>query len=253
MASWQGRPDNIGEVITTPGDLLTRRSPGDLVRLPVGSNGRVLTADSSTATGLNWFTNGVGDLLGPVSSTNNAIARFNGTDGKSVKSSAATLSDAGDLATASITTPAVNSSAGLTLVTASNDNITLSPNGTGTVVCSKALTVPAGSVINFGTNGRIANNSNNSFAFQTNGGGITGTGFGVDFFYANTFFNQVSGNQVFTTSGSHLTFNGNAILGSTGQLQWSSRDIFLQPTGSNTLAVSTASGIDSSPARSPRT
>lgn len=41
--------------LTTKGDLLTHDGT-DNVRLPVGSNGQALVADSSTATGLSWTT-----------------------------------------------------------------------------------------------------------------------------------------------------------------------------------------------------
>lgn len=38
------------------GDLLVYRGEGDLVRLPVGTNGQVLTADSSSELGVKWAT-----------------------------------------------------------------------------------------------------------------------------------------------------------------------------------------------------
>lgn len=40
---------------------------------------------------------GTGDVVGPSSSTDNAIARFDGTDGKTIQSSNATIDDAGNL------------------------------------------------------------------------------------------------------------------------------------------------------------
>lgn len=36
------------------GDLLVYRGEGDLVRLPVGADGQVLTADSSAELGVRW-------------------------------------------------------------------------------------------------------------------------------------------------------------------------------------------------------
>lgn len=38
------------------GDLLVYRGEGDLVRLPVGSNGQVLTADDTAPLGIKWAT-----------------------------------------------------------------------------------------------------------------------------------------------------------------------------------------------------
>jgi len=38
------------------GDLLVYRGEGDVVRLPVGTNGQVLTADSTSELGVKWAT-----------------------------------------------------------------------------------------------------------------------------------------------------------------------------------------------------
>jgi hypothetical protein len=46
---------------------------------------------------------GVGDVSGPASSTDNALARFDGTTGKLLQNSGATLSDAGSLVVADVT------------------------------------------------------------------------------------------------------------------------------------------------------
>lgn len=46
---------------------------------------------------------GTGDVVGPASATDNALVRFDTTTGKLVQSSSASLSDAGDLATTSLT------------------------------------------------------------------------------------------------------------------------------------------------------
>lgn len=53
--------------LTTKGDLLTRSASGN-VRLPIGSDGQVLTADSSQTSGLRWAAAGGGSSL-PVSDT----------------------------------------------------------------------------------------------------------------------------------------------------------------------------------------
>jgi hypothetical protein len=60
-----------------------------------GSSGQVLTTNGSGT--LSWTTNGAGDVTGPASATDNAVARFDGTTGKLIQSSIASLSDLGDL------------------------------------------------------------------------------------------------------------------------------------------------------------
>lgn len=59
---------------------------------------------------------GSGDVTGPASSTDNALARFDSTTGKLIQNSTAILSDTGALATANVTSDyfAVNTGAGVT-------------------------------------------------------------------------------------------------------------------------------------------
>ena len=78
--------------LTTKGDLYTYSTVD--ARLGVGTNGQVLTADSAETTGLKWATvSGTGDVVGPASATDNAIARYDGTTGKLIQNSAATIAD----------------------------------------------------------------------------------------------------------------------------------------------------------------
>lgn len=51
--------DTLGKTTTTKGDILVQNST-HLVRLPVGANNMVLTADSTTATGVAWKVGGGG-------------------------------------------------------------------------------------------------------------------------------------------------------------------------------------------------
>jgi len=60
----------------------------------IGSTGQVLTVAGGVPT---WATPATGDVIGPASSTDNAIARFDSTTGKIIQNSAITLSDAGAL------------------------------------------------------------------------------------------------------------------------------------------------------------
>jgi hypothetical protein len=58
-------------------------------------SGDVLTADGLG--GASWLANGNGDVTGPASATDNAVARFDLTTGKLIQNSGATISDLGDL------------------------------------------------------------------------------------------------------------------------------------------------------------
>jgi hypothetical protein len=67
-----------------------------------GNVGKVLTVNSG-ATDVEWTTNGVGDVVGPASSTDNAIVRYDSTTGKLVQNSGVTISDANLLTTTDLT------------------------------------------------------------------------------------------------------------------------------------------------------
>lgn len=76
------------------GDLAVATGPNAASRLPVGTNGHVLTADSTQATGVKWAAAaGTGDVVGPATATDNAIVRFDGTTGKLIQNSAVTIAD----------------------------------------------------------------------------------------------------------------------------------------------------------------
>lgn len=101
-----GRQINAGEVL--PPDIADRLKiiinqgasggGGGGASLPdqTGNAGKFLTTDGSTAS---WGTPaGSGDVVGPSSATDNAIARFDTTTGKLIQNSAVTISDTGDMA-----------------------------------------------------------------------------------------------------------------------------------------------------------
>jgi hypothetical protein len=101
-----GRQINAGEVL--PPDISERLKiiinqgasggGGGGAALPdqTGNAGKFLTTDGSTAS---WGTPaGSGDVVGPASATDNAVARFDTTTGKLIQNSAVTISDTGDVA-----------------------------------------------------------------------------------------------------------------------------------------------------------
>jgi len=91
-----------------------------------GTAGQILTSNGAGVP--TWTTNAGGDVTGPASSTDNAIARFDGTTGKLIQNSVTTIDDTGAAtgfttfaASTSVTTPIVqaSNSAGLSLKNAS--------------------------------------------------------------------------------------------------------------------------------------
>lgn len=101
-----GRSINAGEVL--PPDIADRLkiiinqgangAGGGGASLPdqTGNAGKFLTTDGVDAS---WGTpSGSGDVVGPASATDNAVARFDTTTGKLIQNSAVTISDAGDMA-----------------------------------------------------------------------------------------------------------------------------------------------------------
>lgn len=92
---------------TTKGDIIARTSTLD-TRLPIGANGLVLTADSAESTGMKWgAVAGTGDVVGPASSTDNAVCRFDATTGKAIQNSSASVNDSGQLSAVGVASTAV--------------------------------------------------------------------------------------------------------------------------------------------------
>ena len=65
-------PEGGSTTLTTKGDILARNS-SETVRLPVGTNGKVLTANSSTAIGLEWVTPTVYATVANLSTLSNTV------------------------------------------------------------------------------------------------------------------------------------------------------------------------------------
>jgi hypothetical protein len=88
--TWQ-TPGAASLPTTTKGDLVVYSTSN--VRLPVGTDGQVLTAASAQPEGVQWTTagGGSGDVVGPISAVDNGICVFDSTTGKLIKDSAITL------------------------------------------------------------------------------------------------------------------------------------------------------------------
>ncbi len=73
------------------GDIYYRTAGGIFTRLPIGTTNQVLTV----AAGLPAWGAPIGDVAGPASSTDTALARFNGATGKIIQNSSVTLNGSG--------------------------------------------------------------------------------------------------------------------------------------------------------------
>lgn len=152
---------------------------------------KFLKADGTWAT-----SSGSGDVVGPGSATDNAVARFDGTTGKLIQNSAVTIADtSGDITAGKYNTVAISGSSTPTLAVTGTSSIsgsntgdqnlfsTIAVSGQSDVVADSAtdtLTLAAGSGITITTNAStdtvtIASSANNTvcLSFIIDGGGST--------------------------------------------------------------------------------
>ena len=90
-----------------------------------GTNGQVLTSNGATAPTWTTFSS-VGDVVGPATATDNALARFDGTTGKLIQNSNATLDDTGNLTLTGdlrVNGNSINSSTGVIALQLSGANV----------------------------------------------------------------------------------------------------------------------------------
>lgn len=78
-------------------------SPTDTLTVVAGTGIVITTNDSTDTLTIASSGSGTGDVVGPASATDNAIARFDLATGKLIQNSTAILSDAGDIDTVSVT------------------------------------------------------------------------------------------------------------------------------------------------------
>jgi hypothetical protein len=128
--------------------------------LPVdnGTNGQLLQTDGNG--NLSWYTNtSTGDVVGPASSTDNAVARFDGTTGKLIQNSAVTIADT----TGDITGGKYN---GMTVSTTTG-TLTIANGKTLATDNSVTFVGTDGSTVSYGTGGTIAYTANNLSVFAS--------------------------------------------------------------------------------------
>lgn len=138
-------------ILLTPDPITTTGSIALVARIApiatLGTAGQLIRVNAG-ATALEYFTAAAsGDVVGPASATDNAVARFDGTTGKLIQNSAVTIADtSGD-----ITAGKYN---GLT-VTASTGVLTIANGKTLTVSNTLTFTGTDSSSVAFGAGGTV--------------------------------------------------------------------------------------------------
>lgn len=150
----------------TNGQLVIGSTGADpvLATLTAGAN----IAINNSAGGIEIVGTATGDVVGPASSTDNAIVRFDSTTGKLVQDSVVIIDDVG--VTTGITQLDVDNLRldGNTLSsTDTNGDINLTPDGTGQVVSGGEFVAPDGAF----NNPSITFSSDNTSGFALNGAG----------------------------------------------------------------------------------
>ena len=95
-SNWNDTHDLTGTVpVANGGTGASTATDGlnNLLPSQTGNNGKVLATDGTNA---NWTTSGSGDVVGPASATDNAVARFDTTTGKLIQNSVTTIDDTGN-------------------------------------------------------------------------------------------------------------------------------------------------------------
>ena len=214
---------------TTGGEYVALQAPGTLassytLTLPVddGTNGQALITDGNGV--LSWSTAASGDVYGPASATDNAIARFDLTTGKLIQNSVVTIADTtgnmagvGTISSGAITSSSLTSGRVLYAGTSGliQDDADFTFNGTTVTMANDAsisgLTVGkgGGAVVGNTVVGNTAGTANttganNTFIGQYSGGGVT-TG------SSNTFIGQQAGNGTTVTGDNNTGVGGNAL------------------------------------------
>lgn len=169
--------------------------------------GLVITDKTLTVAGA-----GLGDVTGPMSATDNAISRFDGTTGKIIQSSGASIDDSGN-------------------ITANNFSGTSSGSNTGD---QTNITGNAGTVTTI--NGRLANGTGTTIS----GSGTAGSPYtvGINTTQSISKISNLTSNGIVSTSGGDGTLGVTAVTGSGSVMLASS------PTASGaTLTTTSVNGV----------
>jgi len=234
---------------TTGGEYVALQAPATLassytLTMPVddGTNGQALITDGSG--NLSWSTAASGDVYGPASATDNAIARFDSTTGKIIQNSLGILSDAGALSglTGLSSTSITDSGLTATRVTYATtgglltDSANLTFDGTYLIVNSiKDSALTSGRVVYAGASGLLSDSS----VFTFDGTTVSATKFAGAF---NGTLGATTPSTVAATSGTFST-----TLGVTGTATFTAKPIVDTLSASQAVFSDGSKGLVSNP------
>jgi hypothetical protein len=183
---------------TTGGEYVALQAPGTIassytLTLPVddGTSGQALITDGSGA--LSWSTAAAGDVYGPASATDNAIARFDGTTGKIIQNSVVTIADStgnmagvGTISSGAITSSSLTSGRVLYAGTSGliQDDADFTFNGTTVTMANDASI--SGLTVGKGGGAQVTNSSFGSNVLGVNTSGTENSGVGTSALFSNT-------------------------------------------------------------------
>jgi hypothetical protein len=159
--------------IITPGNVLT------------ATNTQTVT-NKDLSSGTNTFPN-FGDVVGPASSTDNAVARYDGTTGKLIQNSSVTVDDSGIVRALSVTTN--NSNSGIAIsgdsqagVIYANNNkpMSFNVNGAQRLRITTDGAFAFGSDTAYGTSGQVLTSNGNATPTWTDAGNVVGPASATD-------------------------------------------------------------------------
>jgi len=134
-------------------------------------NANKVLAVNATADGIEWDTiSGAGDVVGPASATDNAVARFDLTTGKLIQNSLATIGDSGN-----ISAPADAEFNGITVGRGANNGLFDTALGEDALATTGAPSTAANTAIGYKAGELLINPRNTvvgAAACSLNGGGV---------------------------------------------------------------------------------
>lgn len=189
----------------------------------VGATNSVLQATNGTGT-LAWTSpgsSGVGNVVGPATSIDNTIARFDLTTGKLLQGSTVTIDDSGNLTMPLAAT--ISSAGALALTSGSSGNINLTANGVGTVFIGSDLVMPSTQKIIIGNAG-LSGATSNVLQVLDSTGAVTNS--------------TLSTKSIITTSNANLTItpDGTGMIATGRPVDiGNSADTFMRRSAANTV------------------